>query len=222
MQRPAQGKLELFAANARYAAVAARCDAAYPGVKHLRLLVLPRTYLLVLDHLDADKERRFDWVYHNRGTAAHCEVAKSPRKVAARYVGMEYVQNIKTGTTDGPVRVQIPGKMVGASLAMAAAPKTDVLTGDGVGASVLDRVPMVVVTRHGRTVDFAAVLEPMPAKGKSLVNDVGLERKDGVASVTVRHGNATDTITLTADGTLTVTRAGKTVLEGKSGSERVQ
>ena len=131
---------------------------------------------------------------------------------------MEYVQNIKTGTTDGLVRLQFPDETVITSLAMAAAPKTDVLTGDGVGASVLDRVPMVVVTRQGRKVDFAAVLEAMPAKGKSLVNDMVFERKDGVASVTIRHGNATDTITLTTDGTLVVTRAGKTVLEGKSGS----
>jgi len=219
MQQPAQGTLELFAANARYAAVAARCDAAYPGVKHLRLLVLTPTYLLVLDQLDADKQRRFDWVYHNRGTAAQCEVSKSPGKAPLRYVGMEYVQNIRTGTTDGPVRVQFLDKTVIASLAMAAAPKTDVLTGDGVGASVLDRVPMVVVTRHGRKVDFASVLEAVAANGKSLVNDMVFERNNEGVSVTIRHDNATDIITLTTGGTLVVTRAGKTVLEGQSGSD---
>ncbi|NQT86303.1 heparinase II/III family protein, partial [bacterium] len=215
MQRPATGKLELFAANAQYAAVAARCDAASPGVKHLRLLVLTPTYLLVLDHVDADKERRFDWVYHNRGAAAHCDAAKSTGKAPSPYVGMEYVQNVRTGATDGPVRVQFPGKTVGASLTLAAAPKTSVLTGDGVGASVLDRVPMVMITRHGRQADFAAVLEAVPDKGRPLVTDVILARKDGAALVTVRHGDTADTIALTADGKLTVTSAGKTVLVGE-------
>ena len=93
-----------------------------------------------------------------------------------------------------------------------AAAKTGVLTGDGVGASVLDRVPMTMITRHGRRADFAAVIEAVPAKDKPLVTDVSLEREGGTASVTVRHGDAADTVVLTADGALTVTSAGKTVL----------
>ena len=39
-QNPATGKLEIFAASGRYSAVVARCDEAYPGVHHRRLLCL--------------------------------------------------------------------------------------------------------------------------------------------------------------------------------------
>ena len=31
------------------------------------MLVLMDRYLLILDELKADKPRRFDWLYHNRG-----------------------------------------------------------------------------------------------------------------------------------------------------------
>jgi len=53
-QRPAQGRLELFAANDAYAAAAASCSAAYPGVEHNRLLVLTPTYLLEMTRGEFD------------------------------------------------------------------------------------------------------------------------------------------------------------------------
>ncbi|MGC8639451.1 MAG: heparinase II/III domain-containing protein, partial [Isosphaeraceae bacterium] len=66
-QKPAAGKLECFATSGPYTAVVARCDEAYPGVRHRRLLCLTPDYLLVFDDLAAETSRRFDWVYHNRG-----------------------------------------------------------------------------------------------------------------------------------------------------------
>jgi hypothetical protein len=191
-QQPATGKLELFATNEEYAAVAASCDAAYPGVKHKRLLVLTPSYLLILDRLSADKPRRFDWVYHNRGTAIECDAAKEPGKAPDKFVGMEYLQNIKAGTTDGPIRVQFPGKAATTHLTLAAAEKTEVLTGDGPCASILDRVPMVVVTREGTWAMFAVVIEPVLNGRKPTVRDVTLVPAGN--TTTVRRADGTDTI----------------------------
>jgi hypothetical protein len=211
-QRPAQGTLELFAANAKYAAVAARCDGAYPGVKQRRLLVMTPNYLLVLDRLAADKERRFDWVYHNRGIGAECDAATEAGGAPKSFIGMEYVQNTRAGATDGPVRVRFVGKAADTCLTMAPAPGTAVLTGDGVGASVLDRVPMAMVTRRGRDVDFAAVLEPLRPGSTPVVSEVALERQEDSVSVTVRRGDAHDVISWTDGKALTVVSGGKTVL----------
>ena len=72
-QKPATGKLESFAANGPYSAVVARCDEAYPGVHHRRLLCLTPGYLLIFDDLAAETPRRFDWVYHNRGPEPRCD-----------------------------------------------------------------------------------------------------------------------------------------------------
>jgi hypothetical protein len=211
-QRPAQGRLALFAANARYAAVAARCDGAYPGVEHRRLLVLTPTYLLVLDRLAADKERRFDWVYHNRGTVAECDAAAESADAPKSFVGMEYVKNGRTGSTDGPVRVRFVGKAADVRLTVAPAPDTAVLTGDGVGASVLDRVPLAMVTRRGRDADFAAVLEPVRRESPPAVDDVTLERRADGVSVTVRRGDVRDIISWGDGEALTVASGGETVL----------
>ncbi|MBM4036741.1 MAG: alginate lyase family protein, partial [Planctomycetes bacterium] len=191
-QQPATGKLELFAANDEYAAVAASCDAAYPGVKHKRLLVLTPSYLLVLDELASDKPRRFDWVYHNRGTGIACEAAKEPAKAPDKFVGMEYVQSIRTGSTDGSIFAEFPGQAITTHLWMAGAPKTEVLIGDGPCASILDRVPMVMITRHGTQATFAAVLEPVLAGRKPVVGDVSV--KPGEISIAPQAGGASDTI----------------------------
>jgi len=128
---------------------------------------------------------------------------------------MEYVQHIRTGTTDGPVRVRFAGKAVATCLTMAAGGTTDVLAGDGVGASVVDRVPMVAIGRQGAQADFAAVLEPVRAGAKPTVSDVRLERTAAGATVTVQAGGAPTVITLTAAGRLTVVREGKTMLNSE-------
>jgi len=214
-QQPATGKLELFTANDEYAAVAASCDAAYPGVKHKRLLVLTPSYLLIFDQLTSDKPRRFDWAYHNRGTAIVCDAAREPGKPPDKFAGMEYVENIRTGLTDAPIRARFPGKAVATHLTVAAAPRTEVLVGDGPCASILDRVPLILVTRHGAEATFAAVLEPVLGDRKPVVSDVSVEFKDGSAVVAIRLGASADTVTFTQANALTLTTAGRHVLTGK-------
>jgi len=209
-QQPAAGKLELFAATDDYAAAAASCDAAYPGVRHTRLLVMAPSYLVVLDRLSSDKPRRFDWLYHSRGTGVQSDVAAEPGKAPDKFAGMEYVQSIKTGSTDGPIRVAFAGKGMTTHLTMAAAPATEVAVGDGVGASVMDRVPLVAVTRRGAAATFAAVLEPVRDGQKPAVSDVVVSEPDW-GTVTVRLGDSGDTITFSA-GVLRVVSKGKEVL----------
>ncbi len=201
-QRPATGKLELFAANDEYAAALASCHAAYPGVKHSRLLVMAPTYLLVVHQLASEKPHRFDWVYHNRGTGIECDAAKEPGKAPDKFVGTEYLQNLKAGSTDGPIRVQFPGKTVTTHFTMAAAPKTEVLVGDGPCASVLDRVPLIMVTRHGTEATFAAVLEPVRDGQKPTVTELSLAQQAGTVQIAIRNGDATDTVVLTPETSL--------------------
>ena len=63
--------------------------------------------------------------------------------------------------SDGPVRVRFPDGPVTTSSYDRARAGTEVRTGDGVGESLLDRVGLVRVTRHGKQAQFAAVLEPV-------------------------------------------------------------
>jgi oligo-alginate lyase len=189
-QQPAQGKLLSFETTDHYAAVSASCDDAYPGVKHTRTLVLMPAYMLVVDQLSADKERRFDWVYHNRGKSVTCEAATSDP--ADAYPGQDYIENAVAGNTNKPIQVQfVDGKMT-THMTMTAQDDTGILIGDGVGASTLERVPMAMVTRNGRSATFVAVLEPVK-DGKPIgVQSVSIEQGEGGLVVSVNKKGGTD------------------------------
>jgi hypothetical protein len=144
-----------------------------------------------------------------------CDAAIREGKLADQYVGQEYIQNIKVGATDAPVRAQFAGKDLVTHLTMAAAPETQLAIGDGVGASILDRVPMVMVTRNGTEATFLAILEPVRNGRPPAVSGVEMAAKDGAFSLTVRRGASADVVTLTADNALAVTSDGKSVLTNR-------
>lgn len=165
-------RLTLFGAGAALATAAAECDQAYPGVLHRRALLQTGGYLLVVDDLTADKVRRFDWLYHNRGDAAVCPAASADGNVEKRLEGGEYFRHVRQGHCDGPLSVSFPGRRLTVHLAMAASPDTTLITGDGVGASMTERVPLAMVTREGRRALFAATLEPVLAGATPQVREV--------------------------------------------------
>ncbi len=203
-QAPAAGQLTLFEPGDGYVAAGARCDTAYPDVKHHRLLLMTESYLLVLDRLHADQKHRFDWLYHNRGTAAACAAVKDAGNWKADGPGAEYIQNVRQGTTDDALRMGFEADHVTTHLTMAAQEGTRVVLGDGVGSSVSDRVPMAMIGRQGRDVTYAAVLEPVPSNGRPVVSAVSLREDDDTSTVTVERGASQDRIRISGDAALTV------------------
>ncbi len=185
-QKPAAGKLELFDRKDGYTAVSASCREAYPGVTHKRLLCITDTYLLVLDELHSDTDHRFDWLYHNKGARAVCDQAQDGATPPADCLGGEYIQNARRGTTDEPVRVRFEDGNVTTCLTVAGSPGTTVTTGDGVGASVDDRVPMVMIGRNGRDTRFAAILEPVRAGEQPQVAGIRLDETPDGPTITVQ------------------------------------
>ncbi len=107
----AQGRLELFGDADGWAAAAAACTEAYPGVTHRRLLVLSPQYLLVADRLVATdgRERRFDWCYHHLAAEIGCDAALAAAAAPAGYDGAEFVQHVQAGATGGPIRFTFTG-----------------------------------------------------------------------------------------------------------------
>jgi len=197
-QKPAAGKLELFEQNADYVAALASCDAAYPGVRHKRLLFMTKIYLLVFDTLRSDTNHRFDWLYHNRAAGLACDVATETVNPADAYAGGQYIRNARQGTTDEPVRVRFEDGEITTHLTLAARKDTFVTIGDGVGAAVTDRVPMVLIGREGKTACFAAVLEPVQAGSRPRVAGVRLAPAGEAWTVTVDLGVPTDEINILA------------------------
>jgi len=203
-QKPASGKLERFERNADYAAVMASCDAAYPGVRHERLLLMTEAYLLVLDTLRSQTSHRYDWLYHNRAARAVCDGAQEKVDVANKYAGGEYIHSTRRRTTDEVVRVRFEDGNVHTHLTLAAENGTVVTVGDGVGASVTDRVPMVMIGRKGKTVCFAAVLEPMQAGSLPRAADLQCTWADDSLAIAVDLGGSTDVVRVLPDKKLVV------------------
>ena len=168
------------------------------------MLCLTDSYLVVLDDLSADRERRFDWLYHNRGTGVRCEAAKQENAPPNAMIGLEYIKNLLTGKTNGPIKVQFDGGEVTTFLTVTGAPGTEIRIGDGVGASVADRVPLAMVTRRGKAVRFAAVIQPV-TKTTSPVSDLTMDEISGCIRLVVSTPEKQDIITLAPSGKVVAT-----------------
>ena len=214
-QEPATGKLELFAATNSYAAVSASCDEAYPGVKHRRWLVMTPTYLLVLDDLRSGRDRRFDWLYHNRGASLRCLQADKPGQLPDPFSGKEFINNLRSGATDQGVNVEFVGQDITTHLSVAAENGTKILTGDGVGESVLDRVPLTMITRQGRSTLFAAALEPTAKGAPPTIKGVTAQRTAEGVLISIQLAAMTDQLKLTPDGQLKLSSGAQVLLQGR-------
>lgn len=211
-QAPAAGELLLFASTPGYAAAAARCTEAYPGVEHTRLLAMTPEYLLVLDRLAADKPHYFDWVYHNRGSDLAGDLALEPAEVAKRGPGYEYLRRARAASTDAAVHLRFVGEKVTTHLLADARKATEVVTADGPFGSVVERVPLTILRRRGRETVFAVVLEPAPKGRRSSVSNVTVQQDADQIVVTVSRGKLSDTLTYELRIKLQVNVDGKAVL----------
>ena len=203
-QKPAAGKLLLFERESDYTAVAASCDDAYPAVQHTRWLILTDTYLLVCDRLHSDTERRFDWLYHNRGKRVICDATLDPVSLAQEDPGGEYIQDAKQGATDAAIRIRFEDTNVTTHLTMAARRASTVTVGEGVGASVTDRVPMAVIGREDADACFVAVLEPTNAGSEPRVAGIRCTETGQGLAITIESDRGTDHVRIAPDHKVSV------------------
>jgi hypothetical protein len=129
-------------------------------------------------------------------------------------------QGVIIATTDDVVRVQFADGDVITHLTVAAAPGTEVRTGDGVGASVLERVPLAMVTRRAANARFAAVLEPVKADQQPGVTGISFESTGEQTRIIVERGVSRDVFMLDAGGTLHASSGGMPVLQTLAPSAR--
>lgn len=184
-QAPAEGMLEYFDTCERYSVVAVRCEKAYPGVMHRRLLLLTDRFLLVADELRASKPVRFDWLYHQRAGNVICEAAGQSADWDRGEPGGIYVKNIRRGMSDGVIRARFNDTGLVTHVTFNAVAGTEVLTGDGPFRSVQDRVPLLRVSRLGPSARFAAVLEPVSEGQSASVTAVSMVSGDDASRIQI-------------------------------------
>ncbi len=190
-QRGTSGKLLLFQKTPGYQAVAVSVDQAYRKMHHARCLIQTDEFLLILDTLRSSAgERRFDWVYHNRSASVQCRQAPHKTKATLDRDGGRFVELISTGQTSEAILAHFEGPQRGLFLHVPSTrTRTRIFTGTGVGRSVLDRIPLVILSRTGRKASFASLLEPVEAKAPSQVLEFAAHEDKGVWRVVVRTQN---------------------------------
>ncbi len=203
-QQGAAGELLAFAPE--IPAVTVRCATAYKTVRHTRTLVQQPAYLLVVDELADDTPHRYDWVYHSRGTRATCPVARETAKPDTDYPGMIYLQDLRMGEADGPIAVQFAGETVTTYLHAAAMPDTGILVADGPGSSVLERVPLAMLTREGATARFVTVLEPVRTGTPPTITTVKTMDADQGLVVRITRKGKMETIRISTNYAITIER----------------
>ena len=187
-QGASEGELLQFLHTPGRATTTARVTNANPGVTHTRTLYQNDRYLLVFDRLESGNPRRFDWFYHNLGDRVVSDQARAETSLMENGRGLEYLGDIRRGNARGPFMVLFEDDRVATRVTMAPANNQTVLTlADGPGARAEERIPLMFVTREGRSVEFAAVIEPV--------------RRGREATVTsVSHNRARDGHVITLDG----------------------
>jgi hypothetical protein len=186
-QEPAGGRLDFFQQIGDVSFVSVRCDEAYPGVSHRRLLALMPGRLLVADYLVSRDEHRFDWLYHGTGTAAWHTANAPLEPVTLTHSGAEFMRNVRGGKTDLPVTVDFQSAEVSARLIMNSSADTGYVLGEGPFRSIRDLIPLVMVSRSGREVLFAAVIEPVREGVPARTADIEV-RKDGQSCLVSLRG----------------------------------
>jgi hypothetical protein len=215
-QGPAAGFLECFAANDEYAGVVAACTEAYPHITHRRLLLMAPGYVLVFDDVRSSSgERRFDCVYHNRGDGVSLNFTGDSVEPDGAVQGIQYVHGARGGEHSRTVHATFQGDGAYTSLTLAGADNTRILMGDGPCASVEDRVPMAMATRHGTGARFVAILEPVASGKSSSIRSVRYTKSDQDDVIAIIRRDGSETVTLGRDGSFVVRSGGEEVLTGR-------
>ena len=172
-QEGVEGRSDLFISSPELSASSAYIDQAYEGITHRRLLILRPDFLVILDILKSDdgREHTFDWLYHNLGNGIQSGIAKENADILDRQ-GFEYIKGARKGMTDKPIRATVAMDKGRVEIIMNAESGSEVLIGTGVGESIIDRVPMICVTRIGKEASFAAVIEPVNGNELSEIEDI--------------------------------------------------
>lgn len=195
-QQPSAGQLEDFKETEDYSLALLRA-APWRGVRQRRLFFLTDEYLVVLDDIRTRRKAAFDWLYHQKADSVSCDAPLKPAQPLRSLRGGEYIHNQLLGETDQPLTAFFKAEKTELKLYLAGGEDTQIMTGDGPGRSVTERIPLILARREGRSVWFAAVFTPLPIGGVFQETSMEIERMENQdLQMRLQVGTTTKTIYL--------------------------
>lgn len=158
-QKEASGQLSVFNPNAPIPCMKASVDNAYPGVNLERSLYLGDSYLVIYDRINSSQIHTYDWVYHNYGHLTHHLPLKPLSKSLGKGNGYEYLESLMHAVTKDLWQLTWQYHQYNVRLTMLGAPDTEVITAQGPGMPISERLPMVIARRKAAKTEYITVLE---------------------------------------------------------------
>jgi hypothetical protein len=218
-QKEATGQLLAFAATGSYAAVSADAGPAYDNVAQHRFLLLSPSYLLVVDELIAtdNKEHTFDWLYHNKGNNVTCSLPDAKTTLGDVPPGYAYLNGVKAFKTakEDPFKLIFTDTLVSTNLTALGQEGDVVFTATGPLGSVVDRVPVVIIRRKGKTVYFIAAIEPVSGQMQPDLRGISII-PGSMLSIRVVRAEGEDLISFSGESLSEFTVSNKQGVSGQS------
>ncbi len=160
-QEETEGKLLHFEENADFASCLASAEAAYPGWRLSRCLVLTEKWLLDVFAVEGRNKSTIDCFFHCRG-AVTTDVALGTCTTALKGSGYEHLRNLRSasGTPEAtfifsdegrqPLRVRLAGDDADDGV---------FIVGEAMGYTINDRVPFLLRRRNARGTVFVTAYD---------------------------------------------------------------
>jgi hypothetical protein len=184
------GRLDWWEESRDFAGAAATVSDVYPGLKHQRSVALTANRLIVVDRLESDTERVYDWVYRNtgrlsvttedEGESVELKASSAAYGCLQNVVAYEYDQGqtVHAAWNDGGIEVH---------LRVATGAPYTLLTAAGPAVSPAETMDMVLVRQQASKAWYVAVfdLDSTPS-----VETVRVEEREDDLRIFVetRHG----------------------------------
>ncbi|MFB3883592.1 MAG: heparinase II/III family protein [Thermodesulfobacteriota bacterium] len=158
-QKEASGSLSAFRPSAPVPWMKASVDNAYPGVHLERSLYLGDNYLVIFDRIHSSQSHIYDWVYHHYGQLVFNLPFEPFPQPLGKNNGYEYLESLSHTVTKDLWRLTWKDHRYNVRLTMVGTPDTQVITAQGPGMPISERLPMVIARRKATQTEYVAVLE---------------------------------------------------------------
>ena len=157
-QRGVDGVSRLFKQGDGWSAVVGEASGVYPGTTLRRLLILTDRFLVDVFHVAADRSRILDWVLHGKAPLESSVDVEPMAGTLHDKAGYQHLTDLGAGDVAEPFYVDWmigSGKRVRTHVN--AGGPVRLVTGNGIGYQLTEKVPFILLRREGKGLDCVAL-----------------------------------------------------------------
>jgi hypothetical protein len=159
-QEECTGKLDFYVASPRMGVISATADEANFPTTFRRIALMTGSLLLLVDDLNDQDEKVYDWAFHGVGEFASVLPFAPRAESAGDKNGYQHIEDVASASTDGTWQADWTSPERSMRLTMLGDAGTEVIAGKGWGPSSLGKVPMILARRKATDTQYVAAIQP--------------------------------------------------------------